>query len=453
MKIYTDAEKLNIKGDEAVVPPGPRRGAVRVPSSKSQLHRLLICAALSDCPAMIEYDGLSKDIEATAACLAGLGASIDMREEGLLRVSPIGTQQLPGKGFANTEAMHGRILPAGESGSTLRFLLPVAGALGASCAFRMEGRLPERPLAPFDDELRAHGMTIERSQGAEADPGGAVLLECSGQLQPGAYSLPGDISSQFVSGLLMALPLLGGNSTLRVTGRLESSAYVRITEDVLRLAGIRIEKNRQEYSIPGGQRPRLPERTEAESDWSSAAFFLCMGALSEGGVHVKDLRMGSHHADRAAADILERMGAAVTAENGGVTVRKGRLHGIDIDASGSPDLVPAIAALAAAAEGCTRIRGAARLRLKESDRIRTTAEMLSALGADVSETDDGLVINGRERLRGGCADAAADHRIAMAAAVAAGACEAPVIIKGSGCVAKSYPRFFRDLEGLEIENI
>ncbi len=435
------SEKLN--GTEAglmIAEAGTRSGSVRVPSSKSQLHRLLILAAASEEGCSIRYDGLSKDIKATADCLRKLGAGIDFSRPGIMDVTPM-EEAAPQYGY----------LPCGESGSTLRFLLPFAGAFGADCGFRLEGRLPQRPLSPLDSELRAHGMSITRASETDTLQLPYDLVRCSGQLMPGTYTMPGNVSSQYISGLLMALPLLGGDSLLEVTGHVESAAYVDITLDVLARAGIEIKRTRNTFEIAGGQRPVMPENMTAEGDWSSAAFFLCMGALSEKGICVEGMNMESCHGDRTVVAIIRRMGALVTAEGDAVTARRGRLHGIDLDASDVPDLVPAIAALAASAEGITRISGAARLRLKESDRLKTTTDMLSALGADIKETADGLIINGKDKLRGGRCSSGADHRIAMAAAVAASACEAPVVIEGASCVSKSYPRFFEDLKHLKVE--
>ena len=408
--------------------PGARTGCVRIPASKSQAHRLLICAALGTKAVCIRCDGLSKDIEATIACLEALGAQIRTKEDGVLLVRPV------------TKKPEGLcVLPCGESGSTLRFLLPVVGALGAQAVFLREGRLPERPLAPLDGELRRQGMTI-REEGER--------LCCSGRLRPGDYRLPGDISSQYISGLLMALPLLPGESRLQVTGRRESAAYITMTEQALRRAGIVLEAEGERYRIPGGQRPELPEELSVEADYSSAAFFLCMGALSPLGLKVMGLRQDSAQGDRAILDILGAFGAQMLVQGEEVLIRRGALRGMEIDASPIPDLIPALSVVAAAAEGETRIVKAARLRLKESDRLRSTSAMLKALGAQIRELEDGLVIQGRGALRGGAVESFGDHRIAMSAAVAACVCAEPVTLRGAECVEKSYPRFWEDYDGL-----
>ena len=279
-------------------------------------------------------------------------------------------------------------LECGESGSTLRFLLPVLGSLGVRAQIRMHGRLPERPLSPLWELLEAHGMQLRR----EDD-----LLHVCGQLQAGSYALPGNVSSQFVSGLLFALPLLTEDSVLTVTGQLQSARYVAMTEQALRAAGIRFEKSGQCWTIPGGQRYAAPGRQLVEGDWSNAAFFLCMGALSRQGVCVSGLDPASLQADRAITEILTRFGAEVNIEGDTVTVRRGTLRGT------------------------------------------------------VRELPDGLVITGQPALAGGSVDASGDHRIAMSAAVAACGCTQPVTVCGSACVAKSYPAFWEDFTALQEE--
>ena len=407
--------------------PGPRCGCVKIPASKSQAHRLLIVAALGEGETRLRCDGISKDIAATVACLKALGAEI-REEDGALLVRPI----------RNLPAGECR-LPCGESGSTLRFLLPVVGALGARAVFVREGRLPERPLSPLDRELCAHGMTL-KSEGA--------LQHCGGKLVPGDYSLPGNVSSQYISGLLLALPQLAGESRLTVTGPLESAAYVTMTEDALRLAGIRFDKHNDVYIINGTQKARLPESLTVEGDWSNAAFFLALGALSPQGMKVMGMDRRSSQGDRAVLEILRGFGAEIAEEGPDLLIRRGTLRAQVIDASPIPDLIPVLSVVAAVAEGETRIVNAGRLRLKESDRLRSTTAMLSALGAQIEELPEGLVIGGKPRLTGGTVDSAGDHRIAMSAAVAAAVCTETVTVEGAECVQKSYPRFWEDYDAL-----
>lgn len=377
---------------------------IQIISSKSDAHRALICAALSKAPCQVIYDGTSKDIEATEKCLAALQAGqSDMY--------------------------------CGESGSTLRFLLPVMGALGHKAAFHMEGRLPERPLSPLYEELESHGCTLS--------PQGETPLTIEGQLQPGTYTLPGNISSQYISGLLFALPLLEGDSNIRLTSSLESAPYVDMTINVLTQFGIRIETTETGFTIPGKQVYKAPERYIVEGDWSNACFFLAAGALTEGGIKVTGLNPDSFQGDKAILDILKEMGATVTAEADGIIVSPGNtLHGIHIDVSQIPDMTPILSVLALAAEGTTTITGAARLRIKESDRLAAITETLTALGGHIEEQPDGLIIKGGSRLQGGIIHAHNDHRIAMMAAVASFISDAKVTIQGSDAVNKSYPAFF-----------
>lgn len=413
---------------------GARSGSVTIPASKSAAHRQLICAALSDLPSVIECDGISKDIQATMDCLTALGARFTKAEEGI-RVTPVNLSECRAEGTKE------KLLPCGESGSTLRFLLPVAAALGVSVAFSMEGKLPDRPHGELIEALTKHGAEI-RQEGAE--------LHCSGQLSEGLYKIPGDVSSQFISGLLFALPLLKETSTIRITGRIESASYIKMTEKAVTEAGIRFTKNGQEYTVPGGQTYQVKEHIIVERDWSNAAFFLCAGAFSEKGILVKGLSSDTAQGDMKILSVLRSFGAEVTVQKDGILVKNGPLRGFTVDASGIPDLVPVISVLAAGAKGETRIVHAERLRFKESDRLRSTAAMLTALDGDVTETEDGLIIYGRTRLTGGTVNPVNDHRIAMAAAVAAGICEADVTIEDAACVAKSYPAFFEDFEKMEV---
>lgn len=413
------------------IQPGPRQGRVRIPASKSQAHRLLLCAALGEGETELLCGGLSADIRATMDCLRALGAGI-WQEGERLRVKPIRT------------APRSCALPCGESGSTLRFLLPQAGALGTEAVFHRKGRLPQRPLRPLDEELRSHGMKL-REEGE--------ALYASGMLTAGDYTLPGNVSSQFISGLLMALPQLPGDSRLTVTGELESAGYVAMTEDTLAESGIRWQRTGQVWSIPGGQRFHPPRLCQVEGDWSNAAFFLCAGALSRRGVTVEGLSLRSSQGDQAVLRLLRRFGAEVTEREGAVTVRSGMLHGITVDAGPIPDLIPTLSVVAAASVGDSRIENARRLRDKESDRLEGTAALIRDLGGSARVEGDTLIIHGRGGLRGGNASVLGDHRLAMAAAIAACACRESVTVDDSRCVEKSYPRFWEDFRQLKGEEL
>lgn len=409
--------------------PGQRSGITAAPSSKSHAHRLLICAGLGTEKVKVSCGDISKDIAATAKCLEALCADISEESRGLLCVEP-----------KRKRTAGEKVLACGESGSTLRFLIPVCGALGESVVFRMEGRLADRPLAPLDRLLREHGMSIEKD-GSE--------LHCSGKLRSGIFEIPGDISSQYISGLLFALPLLDGDSTIRITGKTESSAYIAMTEDALRQSGIRFERRENEYTVFGSQHYGLKDDCAAEGDYSNGAFFLCMGALSESGITVKNMPTHTLQGDRAVIDILRGFGAEVSICGSEITVKKGNLRGCEIDASGIPDLVPVLSVVAAAANGETRIVNAARLRYKESDRLATTSELLKCLGGDVRELSDGLLVNGSSYLMGGTVNSHNDHRIAMSAAVAACISTGPVTVLEPECTSKSFPRFWENFEQLE----
>lgn len=419
---------------------GFRSGHVTIPASKSYAHRQLICAALSDRNTEIFCDGFSKDILATAACLKAMGAGIDILKD-TIRVTPI---KIDSSGFmADEGGRSAAVLPVGESGSTLRFLLPVVAALGIPATFEMAEGLARRPVDELLKVMRAHGVTASTEN---------CTVAISGRMTPGEFEIPGNVSSQYISGLLLAMPLLKGDSHLVITGNIESTAYINITEDTLQASGIRFTLKGQEYWVPGNQQYASDEQVRVERDWSNAAFFMCMGALSKGGITLEQMPLASRQGDKAILTILEQMGADISIIENNVTVRHKELRGVTVDAAAIPDLVPTIAALATMCEGTTTITNAHRLRLKESDRLKTTSDMLKALGAEVTELEDGLVIQGAKALAGGTVDACNDHRIAMAAAVAACGCRTDVVVLGAECVSKSYPDFWDHLNELEVSN-
>jgi 3-phosphoshikimate 1-carboxyvinyltransferase len=334
------------------------------------------------------------------------------------------------------------ILPCEESGSTFRFLLPVVGALGRNAAFALKGRLPQRPLSPLYEELLRHGCTLS--------PQGANPFSSGGRLTHGRYELDGGVSSQFISGLLLALPLLEGDSELHITGRLESFPYVELTLAMLEEFGIKTSFDGFMFSIAGGQGYRSPGTLTIEGDWSNAAFWLCAGVINSGVIVMgkitcSGLDLQSRQGDRAILELLTRFGAKIEKGASSVTISGGTLRGIEIDARDIPDLGPVLAVVGATAEGTTVIREAGRLRAKESDRLAAVTDMLRKLGADIAETGDGLVIHGGNPLTGGTVSSWGDHRIAMAAAVAAAMCANSVTIQGAEAVNKSYPGFFDDL--------
>lgn len=403
---------------------GALRGTISAPPSKSAAHRALICAALADAPTRLRLPSVSGDLSATLACLSAMGAGIEKTGEYIL-ISPAAKR---GKSAS---------LPCHESGSTLRFLLPLAAAVLEEAVFTGCGSLPDRPLAGLLQALSDHGAVFS---------GDRLPFRVSGRLLPGRYAIAGDVSSQYISGLLFALPLLEGDSELVLTSPLCSAPYAELTVEMLSRFGVRAEKTREGYFVPGNQRYRTPGYLEPEGDWSSAAPFLVAGALG-GDVTVSGLRLDTKQGDRAILDILASCGAGTEITEGGVRVFHKRLLPFSFDVSQTPDLLPVLAVFANGAEGESLLFHAARLRLKESDRLMSTAAMLTALGGRVWEAADSLKLAGTA-LKGGRVKAFHDHRIVMAAAVAATVCRGETQIDGAEAVEKSYPEFFADFQRL-----
>jgi 3-phosphoshikimate 1-carboxyvinyltransferase len=405
-------------------------GVVTPPPSKSLSHRAVICAALASLAggeSTIENLGFSDDIDATLSCVRTL----------------LGAGPKPGGAFGRIQtkkSVRGAIttVGCGESGSTLRFMLPVAALGPERVVFTGKGRLLTRPLGVYAEIFKAAGAEFIQ----ETDK-----VTVKGPLRSGEYAVPGDVSSQFVSGLLLALPLLDGDSSIRMSSPLESSGYVDMTIDVMRHFGVEAEPKGELYLIKGNQR-YCPARCRVENDYSQAAFFLVSAALGRD-VKVSGLDRESVQGDRAILDVLGEAGALINWDDGVVSVRANRLSPVTVDAREIPDLVPPIAALCCFCDGTSRILNAGRLRLKESDRLHALAAELGKLGADIVEGEDCLEITGRESLTGGDADARGDHRIAMAIAAAAVRCRGRVRLSGWRNVAKSYPDFWRDFETAE----
>ena len=405
-------------------------GIVTPPSSKSLCHRAVLCAALAngETESVIRHLSLSDDIAATLAAAATLGASWRWEKDELYIRGGLVTQ--------STEPLH---IDCGESGSTLRFLVPVAAATGREAIFTGRGRLLERPMDTYRDLFTGIGGQFVQSP---------QELRVQGALPGGDYALPGDISSQFISGLLFALPLAQRDSTLRLTTPLESAQYVDLTLDTLAAFGITITQKDGVYHIPGGQRYR-PAAYTVEGDYSQAAFFLAAAALGCP-VRVRGMNPDSHQGDRAIWQVLTDMGATVTQHGDLLTVTADRLSAVTVDARAIPDLIPPIAVLCCFCTGTSHIINAGRLRLKESDRLHALAVELGKLGAIVTEGADSLTITGADTLPGGQVDSWNDHRIAMAMAVAAIKCREPVTLTDWQSVNKSYPDFWRDYEGATL---
>lgn len=427
-------------------------GALRLPPSKSLSHRALITAALADGTSVIRGVLDSDDLEATRAALAALGGRIEPVRDGDevpgasdWRVT--GPERADPRSGATVAPVASALADCIESGSTLRFLLPLATVLSRETRFLGRGRLGTRPLDTFESLFTGQGLTWGR---ADDGASGALDLTVTGRLRPGDYELPGDISSQFVSGLLMTLPLLAGDSTVRLTTDLQSVGYVDLTLDALAQAGMPVEQtDARTWAVRGGRRAEPGDRT-VEGDWSQAAFLLVANALG-GDVALQNLNHESRQGDRIAVDVLTRMGAT----GGGTAHHGGPLSGTVIDASDCPDVIPVLTVAAALAHGRTEIRDAARLRIKESDRLEATATELNALGARIEEHEDALIVDGLGTADalgtfpgGADVDARADHRMAMMLGIAATRSGAPVRLTGAESVNKSWPRFWDDYRAL-----
>ena len=422
-----------------VVAPKKLSGTLVVPSSKSAGHRDLICAALADGKSLVKNITPSEDLEATCRVLQKFGATVETvaHEDGRRTVAVTGglsSQTSPLK------------VDCGESGSTVRFLIPVGLLTGREITYTGRGRLPERPLDPFlkiFDEKH-----IDYKKGNQSLP-----LTISGQLKGGTYELPGNVSSQFFTGLLMTLPLLRDDSVIRSTTVVESESYINITLDCLRRHGIYVEKERDGlYLIRGRQAYRKGEYT-VEGDFSQAAFWLVGGIIGQA-LELTGLSGNSTQGDREIVSFIESMRGRIERSGSVLRAVPSRTTGLTIDVKDCPDLVPALAVLGTFSQGVTRIVNGARVRLKECDRLHAMAEVLNALGGKVQETKDGLIIEGVSSLTGGRVRAWNDHRIAMALAMASQRCTGKLTIEGAECVRKSYPSFWQDFAhvgGIAVE--
>lgn len=394
----------------------PRRlsGAVRPPASKSMAHRFIIAASLAAGTSTIHRVDFSQDIEATLSCMQALGVEWETVENGL-QITGIGGLRQP---FGDLPRFD-----CGESGSTLRFLIPIALAVDQGGVFSGHGRLMERPQQPYFDLFDKKGIAYQQEDG---------VLTIEGSLTPGEYRLAGNVSSQFFTGLLMALPLLDGPSVVVSTTKLESASYVTMTMSVLERCGVQVRYSPQLNGFGVAPGVYQPFEETVEADWSQAAFWYAALALGSN-IRLKGLNGNSAQGDRVVTSHYQKL-----IQDGEVT----------INLSNCPDLLPPLAVMASVRRGTTHFTGAARLRLKESDRLATVHEMLRCLGGASAEWKDGLTVYGVSTLPGGTVDGANDHRIVMAAAMAATRCQGPVVIRGAEAVKKSYPAFWRDYENL-----
>lgn len=407
---------------------GTLKGEVMPPPSKSQAHRLLICAALAVEPCSIVCNSVNDDIMATMRCLNALGARITF-SSGVFDVQPI-------------ELVKGGTLDCGESGSTLRFLMSVAAVLGADATFTGAGKLPQRPMGALTGVLAAHGMAFERHTADE------LPVTCSGILQGGKFTLPGNISSQYLTGLLFALPLAAVDSEIEVTGGLTSASYIDMTIDALRTAGISVERRNNIFTIKGNQQYHMPERVVVEGDWSSAAFWVVAGVIGKQPVTVCGMNNESLQGDSAIVDHLRSMGAFITVEDDRVVAMPSHLFGTELDCMDTPDLVPVLSVAAAVAQGTTTFVNVGRLRFKESDRLAAMKSVLASFGITSSVGEDTFTVYGGDPVALTPVESFGDHRIAMSAAILSTVAKEITTISGSGCVAKSYPSFFEDFASL-----
>lgn len=392
--------------------PSVLKGTVSIPSSKSCAHRSIICASLAEGTSVLSGISMSKDIEATISAMKALGARFEINGD---TVTVHGLSRTPCAAD----------IDCNESGSTLRFIIPIAAALGVDSVFRGRGRLPERPIDIYTRELSGHGITFKSEK---------MPYEISGCLSGGKYSIEGNVSSQFVTGLLFALPLIHEDSEIVLTSHLESGPYVDITIDTLKRFGVSITQTENSFRIKGGQK-YSPHSEHIEGDYSQAAFFCVANALGSD-VTIENLDPASVQGDKRILDIIK------------ATCSDGTISSFRADCSDIPDLVPILSVLGAFGSGESVIFNAERLKIKESNRLETTAAFLNELGGDVEVTDDGLIIRPTGNMHGGTVNSFGDHRIAMAAAVAALRTNGDVIIKGAESVEKSYPDFFKDYTDL-----
>lgn len=401
-------------------------GTVNVPPSKSDVHRAIICAAMANGVSRISPVALSNDIKATIGCIKALGADAVL-ENNVLTVD--GTNM-----YKNKTAL----LDCGESGSTLRFFIPIAAVGNINATFVGKGKLPQRPIGIFTEALPKAGTVCKTE--------GGLPLEIKGQLKSGIFEIPGNVSSQFITGLLLALPILEGDSEIVLTSPLESVGYIAMTIRTMKQFGVNIQATEKGWHIKGGQSYKTCDYT-TDGDWSQAAFFMVLGAVS-GKVTVKGVAKDSTQGDKKCAEILARFGAKVTQLDNEVTVEKGELKAITIDASQIPDLVPVLSVCAAFAEGTTKIINAERLRIKECDRLKATAELLNNLCGKVKELSDGLEITGVSSLKGGNINGYNDHRIVMSAAVCAARSDEDITATFAMSINKSYPDFYIDYNSI-----
>jgi 3-phosphoshikimate 1-carboxyvinyltransferase len=413
------------------VSPAKVKGVVMAPPSKSMTHRAAICAALAEGVSVVRSPLIADDTEATRRVLTQLGVSIQGETD---------AWRITGGALKSLD----EVLHCGESGTTLRLLTAICALVEGDCTLTGGPSLSRRPMEPLMDALRQLDVDCESTDGHPP-----VMVRGKGAVSSGTVEIRGDISSQFVSALLLVAPRGIGMTTVRITTPLESKPYVSMTMNTQKAFGVEIEASQNMRTFKIRNQEYTPADMRVEGDWSSAAFLLACGALT-GEIKVRNLNPRSHQADRAISDILEAMGADVRWGGDGLTVKSLGLNPIEWDLSDSPDLFPVVASLCATADGTSTLRGLGRLRFKESDRIASVTENLARMGVKFNVEDDTVKIIGGKP-RGAVVDPHKDHRIAMAMAVLGTVTEGETTILDAGCVAKSYPRFWNDLRLMGVE--
>ena len=413
--------------------PSKLKGEVKIPPSKSMAHRAIICAALSDGLCIIENIDYSDDIIATIAAMNSLGATIVKYKNHIEVIGAYGNSKKP---------QESRVIDCNESGSTLRFLVPISLLFKGSNKFIGRGNLGKRPLTTYYNIFDNQGIEYSYEEGN-------LNLVINGELKPGTFEVEGNVSSQFITGLLFTLPLLKEDSKIIITTEMESKGYIDLTLRAMNDFGIEVINNDyREFIIKGNQKYKAINY-RVEGDYSQAAFFLSADALGND-VLCKDLDLNSLQGDKEVIDILERMNVVFKANDIGVSATlNGELKSTIIDGSQCPDIIPVLTSVAALTNGTTEIINAGRLRIKECDRLAAVTSELNKLGAKIIEKEDGLIVTGVEKLQGGVEVwSHKDHRIAMTLAIASTRCKEPIVIKDYECIAKSYPNFFEDFKAL-----
>lgn len=415
--------------------PKELKGEVKIPPSKSMAHRAVICAALGDGISKVSNIDLSDDIIATIDAMKSLGAVVNDLGKGTLEIQGVNSKEF--FGLREFE----RVIDCNESGSTLRFLVPISLAFEGTSRFVGRGNLGKRPLDTYYEIFDLQGIEYNYKEGI-------LDLVISGLLKAGEFKVKGNISSQFITGLMFTLPLLNGDSKIVITTELESKGYLDLTLSTMKDFGIEIINNDYKEFIIKGNQSYKSRDYRVEGDYSQGAFFLSADALGAD-VNILDLKEDSLQGDKEVIDILTRMGTSIVKEGNGVVAKSNSLHSTLIDASQCPDIIPVISLVAALSIGKTEIINAGRLRIKECDRLNAVTVELNKLGAKIEQKEDGLIIEGVNELKGGVEVwSHKDHRIAMTLAIASTRCKEPIILKDYECVSKSYPQFFEDFKML-----